>query len=180
MLNPLYARYLCSRDSSNQMHFAYTRNDGARARKIGRWLGQLARRTRPKGMPSAKRDHRVSYIQLKPLLTAVLRGYRLSLHIPSTFDFLSYTYKCRNKKYVVCKILVYKIPYRRARAQPLGRVRRASKGILHTSKIRLLARALGLKARPSARDDKVSCIQEIHSINYHLKLALILNNNDNK
>ena len=29
--------------------------------------------------------------------------------------------------------LVYKIPYRRARAQPLGRVRRASKGILHTN-----------------------------------------------
>ena len=28
--------------------------------------------------------------------------------------------------------LVYKIPYRRARAWPLGRVRRASKGILHT------------------------------------------------
>ena len=28
---------------------------------------------------------------------------------------------------------VYKIPYRRARAWPLGRVRRASKGILHTS-----------------------------------------------
>ena len=34
--------------SSNQMHFAYTRNfeernDGARARKIGRWLGQAFR-----------------------------------------------------------------------------------------------------------------------------------------
>ena len=29
--------------------------------------------------------------------------------------------------------LVYKIPYRRARAWPLGRVRRASKGILHTT-----------------------------------------------
>ena len=29
-------------------------------------------------------------------------------------------------------MVVYKIPYRRARAQPLGRVRRASKGILHT------------------------------------------------
>ena len=28
--------------------------------------------------------------------------------------------------------LVYKIPYRRARAWPSGRVRRASKGILHT------------------------------------------------
>ena len=39
-----------------------------------------------------------------------------------------------------CNKIVYKIPYRRARAwpsgcivQPLGRVRRASKGILHTS-----------------------------------------------
>ena len=28
--------------------------------------------------------------------------------------------------------VVYKIPYRRARAWPSGRVRRASKGILHT------------------------------------------------
>ena len=34
---------------------------------------------------------------------------------------------------------------------PLGRVRRASKGILHTNIIPLLARVLGLKARPSAR-----------------------------
>ena len=32
----------------------------------------------------------------------------------------------------VCSRFVYKIPYRRARVQPLGRVRRASKGILHT------------------------------------------------
>ena len=29
--------------------------------------------------------------------------------------------------------VVYKIPYRRARAWPLGRVRRASKGNLHTN-----------------------------------------------
>ena len=42
--------------------------------------------------------------------------------------------------YRISQKLVYKIPYRRARAwpsgcivQPLGRVRRASKGILHTT-----------------------------------------------
>ena len=29
--------------------------------------------------------------------------------------------------------VVYKIPYRRARAQPLGRVHRASKGIFYTN-----------------------------------------------
>ena len=34
--------------------------------------------------------------------------------------------------------VVYKIPYRRARAWPLGRVRRASKGILHTNHFVLL------------------------------------------
>ena len=37
-----------------------------------------------------------------------------------------------------CRVLVYKIPYRRARAWPLGRVRRASKGILHTSRVPFL------------------------------------------
>ena len=46
--------------------------------------------------------------------------------------------------------VVYKIPYRRARAwpvQPLGRVRRASKGILHTTiQYTLSSRALGLAA----------------------------------
>ena len=32
-------------------------------------------------------------------------------------------------------LVVYKIPYRRARAWPSGRVRRASKGILHTTNL---------------------------------------------
>ena len=32
-------------------------------------------------------------------------------------------------------MIVYKIPYRRARAWPSGRVRRASKGILHTTMV---------------------------------------------
>ena len=35
--------------------------------------------------------------------------------------------------YYVAVRVVYKIPYRRAHAWPLGRVRRASKGILHTT-----------------------------------------------
>ena len=43
----------------------------------------------------------------------------------------------REQRYLAYKVrvrarVVYKIPYRRARAWPLGRVRRASKGILHT------------------------------------------------
>ena len=37
--------------------------------------------------------------------------------------------------YLDCRIFVYNIPYRRARAWPLGRVHCASKGILHTSRI---------------------------------------------
>ena len=53
--------------------------------------------------------------------------------------------------------LVYKIPYRRARAWPsgcIGRVRRASKGILHTilnlyTRYPIVARALGLVRRVS-------------------------------
>ena len=44
--------------------------------------------------------------------------------------------KLRHIKWILCKIIVNKIPLRRARAWPSGRVHRASKGILHTSKIK--------------------------------------------
>ena len=50
--------------------------------------------------------------------------------------YWSKEYQKNSRKFKICIIIVYKIPYRRARAWPLGRVRRASKGILHTSIIR--------------------------------------------
>ena len=43
-------------------------------------------------------------------------------------SFFNWNYCCWN----YWSEIVYKIPYRRARAWPSGRVRRASKGILHT------------------------------------------------
>ena len=42
-------------------------------------------------------------------------------------------YQDKQYNYQSDEYIVYKIPYRRARAWPLGRVRRASKGILHTN-----------------------------------------------
>ena len=39
-------------------------------------------------------------------------------------------------------VVVYKIPYRRARAWPCGRVRRASKGILHTRAVDIRLRTV--------------------------------------
>ena len=82
-------------------------------------------------------------------------------------------------KILVCKVLVYKIPYRRARAWPGGRVRRASKGILHTRKIPLLARRAQPECRrPStARDDRASCIQvkyEFDRLGRRLRFRLYL------
>ena len=67
--------------------------------------------------------------------------------------------------------VVYKIPYRRARAWPRPSAR-ASKGILHTmmaatrahwlkSRVRVCMQDIFARActQPSARDDRISCIQ---------------------
>ena len=54
---------------------------------------------------------------------------------PYHLHFLKVHRKCSRPDPIVLKggKVVYKIPYRRARAWPSGQVRRASKGILHTS-----------------------------------------------
>ena len=68
------------------------------------------------------RDDRVSCIQVLNTLFST-SGYRIAIKIGKD-------YVLENNGAV--EKFVYKIPYRRARAWPSGRVRRASKGILHT------------------------------------------------
>ena len=91
----------------------------------------FARSTHSAGRPSAARDDRVSCIQGLPQFYN-LPGFShlaasgwLTIRSLSAFFLLSRNFIC----------FVYNIPYRRAprlACQPLGRVRRASKGILHT------------------------------------------------
>ena len=80
--------------------------------------------------------------------------------------------------YFVYKIphrLVYKIPYRRARAWPsgfLGRVRRASKGILHTRRDGTIAPRTSCAAGPTAWGNTITALSGMAWPKTHSRNAL--------
>ena len=120
----LYARYLCSRDALGLK----AARPSARDDRLSCIQGRVRRAS--KGILHTKSFQSFPWLYARFLCSRAHSAYAAARpSARATIGYLVYNFP---GGVMNGGSLVYKIPYRRARAWPLGRVRRASKGILHT------------------------------------------------